>query len=64
MIPSNKDLLYQVAVPSRNNRNIFLPNNIMIRLSHQDLIDGDAIAISFCPSNAQAKLRALRIFAK
>jgi hypothetical protein len=30
----------------------------MIRLFHQDLIDGDAIAISFSPSNAQAKLRA------
>jgi hypothetical protein len=36
----------------------------MIRLFHQDLIDGDAIAISFSPSNAQAKLRALMKFAK
>jgi len=36
----------------------------MIRLSHQDLIDGDAIAIGFSPSNAQAKLRALMKFAK
>jgi len=34
----------------------------MIRLFHQDLIDGDAIAIGFSPSNAQAELRGLMIY--
>ena len=38
---SYKSLLYRVATPPKNNSNIWFSDNIIIRLSHQDIFDGD-----------------------